>query len=79
MCEYCVEPTKDFSFVRQSRESNIRECFIHVASDGAALFLRQDYAVKAGKDGKLIINHIPDLIYANIKYCPMCGRKLEVD
>ena len=79
MCEYCEEPTKDITFFRQDGESNIKECFVHVAKDGAALFIRQNYTVKFDGDGNPKINHLTDLIYANIKYCPMCGRKLEVD
>ena len=79
MCKYCEEPTKDISFVRQSKESNIKECFIHVASDGAALYLRQKYTVKFDSNGTPKINHLTDLIYTDINFCPMCGRKLEVE
>lgn len=77
MCAYCEEPTKNIEFHRQKSDSNITECFIHTASDGAALFLRQDFVLKLTNDCKPIITQTPDLVYANIRYCPMCGRKLK--
>ena len=79
MCEYCAEPSKEIRLHRQKTDSNITECFIHTASDGAALFLRQQFVVGFTDDLKQVIKNLNDYVYADINYCPMRGRKLEVE
>lgn len=75
MCEYCEEPTRNIKLHRQDTDSNIVECFIHKESDGAALFMRQDLVAKLS-DRKLNVKQMNDYVYADINYCPFCGRKL---
>ena len=60
MCKYCEEPTKNIRLHRQATDSNVSECFIHKAADGAAIFLRDSN----------------EYVYIDIEYCPFCGRKL---
>lgn len=79
MCEYCKAPGKEIKLHRQETDSNITECFIHIASDGAALFLRQQFVVGFTDDYKQEIKQLNDYVYADIEYCPMCGRKLNHD
>lgn len=75
MCKYCEEPTRNIKFHRQDTDSNIVECFIHKASDGAALFIRQDLVAKL-EDCKINVKQMNKYVYAGINYCPFCGRKL---
>lgn len=77
MCEFCEEPTKSLKFHRQETDSNIVESFIHGASDGYALFLRQDLKASIGEDFKPKVKQGNKYVYLDINYCPICGRKLE--
>ncbi len=77
MCEYCEEPTKSIKWNRQETDTNISECYIHKAADGYAMFLRQGLKVDIGEDLKMKISQTHKCAYLNIKYCLMCGRKLE--
>ena len=74
MCKYCEEPTKNIRLHRQDTDSNISECFIHKASDGTAIFMRESFVVKLSD--KLEISQDNDYVYMDIEYCPFCGRKL---
>ena len=74
MCKYCEEPTKNIRLHRQDTDSNISECFIHKASDGAAIFMRESFVVKLSD--KLEISQDNDYVYMDIEYCPFCGMKL---
>ena len=74
MCKYCEEPTKEIHLHRKNTNSNIPECFIHKASDGAAIFLRGSFIVKLSD--KLEVSQDNDYVYMDIEYCPFCGRKL---
>ena len=75
MCRYCEEPTRNIKFHRQDTDSNIVECFIHKASDSAALFIRQALVVKL-EDHELNVKQMNEYVYADINYCPFCGREL---
>lgn len=75
MCRYCEEPTRNIKLHRQDTDSNIVECFIHKASNGAALFIRQAWVVKL-EDHKLNVKQMNEYVYAGINYCPFCGREL---
>lgn len=75
MCEYCEEPTRNIKLHRHDTDSNIMECFIHKASDGAALFIRQDLVAKFA-DHKLNVKQMNEYVYVGINYCMFCGRKL---
>lgn len=74
MCKYCEEPTKEIRLQRKNTDSNISECFIHKASDGAAIFMRESFVVKLSD--KLEISQDNDYVYMDIEYCPFCGMKL---
>ena len=76
MCEYCKEPTKTIKWHRQDTDTNIAECFIHGASDGYAMFLRQGLKTDITDDFKLKINQMNEYAYIDINYCPFCGKKL---
>lgn len=76
MCEYCKEPTKSIKWNRQYTDTNISECFIHGASDGYAMFLRQGLKASITDDLKVKISQNNEYAYINIKYCPFCGQKL---
>lgn len=77
MCEFCKEPTKSIKWHRQDTDTNISECFIHGASDGYAMFLRQGLKASIADDLKVKISQNNEYAYINIKYCPFCGRKLS--
>ena len=74
MCKYCEEPTKNIRLHKQDTDSNISDCFIHKASDGAAIFMRESFVVKLSD--KLEISQDNDYVYMDIEYCPFCGMKL---
>lgn len=75
MCEYCGEPTRNIRLHRQDTNSNITECFIHKASNGAALFIRQNFVADiSGR--QLNIKQMNEYVYVDINYCPFCGREL---
>ena len=74
MCKHCEEPTKNIRLHRQDTDSNISECFIHKASDGAAIFIRESFVLKL--NDKFEICQDNDYVYIDINYCPFCGRKL---
>lgn len=77
MCEFCVSPTKSLKLHRQETDSNIVECYIHGASDGYALFLRQDLRVWIDDDRNPRIQQGNEYVYLDINYCPICGRDLR--
>lgn len=74
MCKYCEEPTKNIRLHKQDTDSNISDCFIHKANDGAALFLRQSFIVKPIDNFRIAQDN--EFVYIDIKYCPFCGKKL---
>lgn len=75
MCKYCEETTRNIKLHRQDTDSNIVECFIHKASDGAALFIRQNFVADiSGR--QLNIKQMNEYVYVDINYCPFCGKKL---
>lgn len=76
MCEFCEEPTKNLMPHRQFTDSNITEMFLHGENDGYALFIRQSPVVHIGEDAEMTLSQINDYVYLDIKYCPICGRKL---
>ena len=75
MCEYC-RGGKQIKFHRQDTDSNIVDCFIENCSDGSAIFLRESGVFKMDGYGRPYIKQDNDLVYMDINYCPMCGRKL---
>lgn len=77
MCEFCKAPTKSLKWHRQETDSNIVECFIHGASDGYALFLRQDIKTYIDDDMKPKIKQGNEYVYLDINFCPICGRDLR--
>ena len=77
MCEFCKAPTKILKLHRQETDSNIVECFIHGASDGYALFLRQDMKAYIDDDMKPKIKQGNEYVYLDINFCPICGRDLR--
>ena len=79
MCEFCKAPTKSLKLHRQETDSNIVECFIHGASDGYALFLRQDMKTYIDDDMKPKIKQGNEYVYLDINFCPICGRDLRRD
>ena len=79
MCEFCEAPTKSLKLHRQETDSNIVECFIHGASDGYALFLRQDMKTYIDDDMKPKIKQGNEYVYLDINFCPICGRDLRRD
>ena len=77
MCEFCEEPTKSIKWHRQDTDTNIAECFIHGASDGHVMFLRQGLKVTITGDLKTKISQLNEYAYIDINFCPFCGRKLS--
>lgn len=75
MCEYC-RGGKQIRLHRQRIDSNITDCFIKKCSDGAAMFLRESAVIKLDDKRRPHIKWDNDLVYMDINYCPMCGRKL---
>lgn len=75
MCEYC-RGGKQIRLHRQRIDSNITDCFIGNCADGSAIFFRESAVIKLDDKGRPHIKWDNDLIYVDINYCPMCGRKL---
>ena len=75
MCEYC-EKGKRLELHRRQTDSNITDCFIQTFDDGSAIFLRECAVLKFGDDGKPYIEQDNDLVYMDINFCPICGRKV---
>lgn len=76
MCEYC-EKRKQIPLHRRESDSNITDCYIVSADDGAAIFMRESAVLKFGGNGKPYIQQDNDLMYMDINYCPFCGRNLN--
>ena len=77
MCKFCEMPTKELKFHRQETDTNITECFIHKASDGYSIMLRQGMKVSFTDRFGVKINQDNQYAYLEINFCPICGRKLE--
>lgn len=77
MRKFCEEPTKTIKWHRQDTDANISECFIHGASDGYAMFLRQGLKVNITDDLKSKISQHNKYAYIDINYCLFCGNELR--
>lgn len=75
MCEYC-RGGKPINLHRQDTDSNIVDCFIKNCGDGSAIFFHESGVFKMDEYGRTYIKQDNDLVYMDINYCPMCGRKL---
>lgn len=57
--------------------TNLSECFMMTAADGAALMLRQGLKVDTTDYCHLLIRNSEGYAYIDINYCPICGRRLD--
>lgn len=77
MCKFCEEPTKTIKWHRRDTDANIADCFIHGASAGYAMFLRQGLKTDITDDLKAKISQHNKYAYIDINYCPFCGNELK--
>lgn len=77
MCDYCKMPSKDLKFHRQETDTNIQECFIHEASDGYSIMLRQNITVRLTEKFGVKLDQECKYAFLEINYCPICGRDLR--
>ena len=75
MCEFCGSG-KQIKLYGQDTDSNITDCFIGNCADGSVIFFRESAVIKLDDKGRPHIKWDNDLVYMDINYCPMCGRKL---
>lgn len=75
MCEFC-DNRRQITLHRRETDSNITDCFIATCSDGSALFLNENAVLKFDENGKPYIEQDNSLVYMDINFCPICGKKL---
>lgn len=76
MCEFCTN-RRQITLHRRETDSNITDCFITTCSDGSALFLHENAVLKFDENGRPYIEQDNSLVYMDINFCPICGRKLD--